>query len=99
MAKQEEKDEYWFCEIGPVKRSEMQFGADGPLRQKVKDTFESMFNRDAFTCASGWGLTYDTKRTLSRIRLLNITDPSGVKLKMIKEILDTEFLEFPNLEK
>ena len=99
MTEQEEKNEYWFCEIGPVKRSEMQFGADFPLRQKVKETFEAMFNRDADTCASGWGLTYGMKLTMSRIRLLNITDPSGVKLKMIKEILDTEFLEFPNLEK
>lgn len=94
----EEKDEYWFCEIGPVKRSEMQFGADGPLRQKVKNTFEAMFGRDAYSCASGWGLTYDTKLTISRIRLLNITDPSGVKLKMINEILDAEFLEFTNLK-
>jgi hypothetical protein len=96
---EKEKYEYWFCEIGPVKRSEMQFGADGPLRQKVKNTFEAMFNRDASTCASGWGLTYDIKLILSRIRLLNITDPSGIKLKKIKEILDAEFLEFPDLEK
>lgn len=96
---EKEKNEYWFCEIGPVKRSELPHGGDFPLRQKVNETFEAMFDRDADTCASGWGLTYDTKLTLSRIRLLNITDPSGVKLKMIKEILDTEFLEFPNLEK
>jgi len=95
---EEEKDEYWFCEIGPAKRSEMQFGADFPLRQRVKETFEAMFGRDADSCASGWGLTYDTKLTISRIRLLNITDPSGVKLKMINEILDAEFLEFTNLK-
>ena len=88
MAKQEEKNEYWFCEIGPVKRSEMQFGADGPLRQSVKGTFERLFSRDADTCASGWGLTYDTKLIMSRIRLLHITDPSGEKLKRINDILN-----------
>jgi hypothetical protein len=95
----EEKDEYWYCEIGPVKRSEMEFGADFPLRQRVEDTFEAMFGRDADTCASGWGLTYDIKSITSSIRHLHITDPSGIKLKMIKEILDSEFLEFPNLKK
>lgn len=88
MDEQEEKNEYWFCEIGPVKRSEMQFGADGPLRQRVKNTFEAMFGRDADMCASGWGLTYDMKLTISRIRLLNITDPSGEKLKRINDILN-----------
>lgn len=95
----EEKDEYWFCEIGPVKRSEMQFGADFPLRQKVKETFQAMFGRDAYSCASGWGLTHDVKSLTSRIRHLHITDPSGIKLKKINEILDSEFLDFPNLKK
>jgi hypothetical protein len=88
MDEQEEKNEYWFCEIGPVKRSEMQFGADGPLRQRVKNTFEAMFGRDADMCASGWGLTYDIKSLTSRIRHLHITDPSGEKLKRINDILN-----------
>jgi hypothetical protein len=88
MAKQEEKNEYWFCEIGPVKRSEMQFGADFPLRQRVKEKFEVMFGREADTCASGWGLTYDIKSITSRIRHLHITDPSGEKLKRINAILN-----------
>ncbi len=88
MTEQEEKDEYWFCEIGPAKRSEMQFGADGPLRQRVKNMFEDMFGREADTCASGWGLTYDIKSITSRIRHLHLTDPSGEKLKRINDILN-----------
>ena len=94
----EEKDEYWFCEIGPVKRSEMQFGADGPLRQRVKNEFEFMFGRDAATCSSGWGLDEEIRNVISSVRNLNILDPSGEKLNKIKEILyGDEYLKFPNL--
>jgi hypothetical protein len=98
MAK-EEKDEYWRCVIGPVKRSELPNGADFPLRWAVGEKFEEMIGRDAETCSSGWGMDEETRSVCSSIGLLSITDPSGIKLKMIKEILDSEFLEFPNLKK
>jgi hypothetical protein len=94
----EEKDEYWFCEIGPAKRSELPPGADFPLRGPVREKFEEMLGRDAATCSSGWGLDEETRNVISSIRHLHILDPSGEKLKKIKEILyGDEYLKFPNL--
>ena len=95
----EEKNEYWNCVIGPVKRSELPFGADFPLRWTVREKFEEMIGRDAEICSSGWGMDEETRSVCSSISLLSITDPSGIKLKKIKEILNAEFLKFPNLGK
>ena len=96
----EEKDEYWNCVIGPVKRSELPQGADFPLRWAVREKFEEIVGRDAEICSSGWGMDEETKSVCSSVSLLSITDPSGYKMKRIKEILEEEvYLEFPNLEK
>lgn len=94
---EKEKNEYWNCVIGPVKRSEMSHGADFPLRWIVREKFEEMFGRDADTCSSGWGMDEETRSVCSRVGLLSITDPSGTKMKKIKEILDSDILDFPNL--
>ena len=98
MAK-EEKDEYWNCVIGPVKRTELPYGADFPLRWGVREKFEEMLGRDAAICSSGWGMDEETRSICSRISLLSITDPSGDKMRKISEVLDSEFLEFPDLGK
>jgi hypothetical protein len=80
-----EINNYWFCEIGPLHEGESV--GDWPLRSIVKDKFEELTGRDALTCSSGWGLPYEIKEINSLIRILHITDPSGEKLRKIKDIL------------
>lgn len=92
MNKQEKIDperiEYWKCIIGPIKRKEIGWGADFPLRQAVKEKFEELFNTVEYEMSSGWGTTDELKDVISRIGHLHITDPSGKTLKRIKEVLD-----------
>jgi hypothetical protein len=76
---------YWFCEIGPVDRSEIPLGGDGPLRSAVQNKFIEMFGEQAQTCSSGWGLTEEMKTRLDIISLLPITDSET--LEKIDEIL------------
>lgn len=83
-----ERPEYWQCTIGPVKRGDLGWGADWPLRQVIKDKFEEVFDTGEYRCSSGWGITDELNDTLSRIRLLSITDPSGETLAKIREALD-----------
>lgn len=63
----EEKDEYWFCIIGPTKRSEHPPNGEGPLRMAAKDAFYKIFGRDANECGSGWGLTKKKKEKIEKI--------------------------------
>lgn len=49
--------EYWLCMIGPTKRSELEPGADGPMRFAVKERFGEVTGRNAGTCYSGWGVS------------------------------------------
>jgi hypothetical protein len=81
----EEINNYWFCEIGPLHEGESI--GDWPLRSIVRDKFKELTGRDALTCSSGWGLPYEIKEINSLIRNLHITDPSGEKLRKIKDIL------------
>ena len=37
------KLEYWSCVIGPIDRSKIPFGGDGPLRSAVENKFIQMF--------------------------------------------------------
>jgi hypothetical protein len=83
----DKKLEYWYCKIGPVKREDIPWGGDGPLRSAVEDRFIEMFGEQADTCGSGWGLTEEMKTRLDIISLLPITDPEGKILKQIDEIL------------
>ena len=85
--KNKENLEYWFCKIGPIDRSEIPDGGDGPLRSAVEDKFIDMFGEQAKTCGSGWGLKEEMKTRLDIISYLHITDPSGEMLKQIDEIL------------
>jgi hypothetical protein len=85
--KNKENLEYWFCKIGPIDRSEIPLGGDGPLRSAVEDKFIDMFGEQAKTCGSGWGLKEEMKTRLDIISYLHITDPSGEILKQIDEIL------------
>ena len=80
--------EYWTCTIGPIDKSKIQWGGDYPLRSAVQDKFIDMFGEQAIRCSSGWGLTPEIEWIISRIRLLEITDPSGETLRKIVEALD-----------
>jgi hypothetical protein len=80
-------ENYWFCKIGPVKKEDIPFGGDFPLRNVVKGKFIEMFNEQAKTCSSGWGLTEEMRTRLDIISFLPSTDPSGEILKKIDEIL------------
>ena len=82
-----ERIEYWECTIGPIKRKQLGWGADFPLRRTVAERFEEIFNTSEYDISSGWGVTDELKTVISSIRNLSITDPSGEKLNKIKEIL------------
>lgn len=49
--------EYWFCTIGPIERESLPQGADFPLRQAVKQSYETLTGSIDYYCASGWGVT------------------------------------------
>jgi hypothetical protein len=83
-----ERYEYWTCTIGPVQRKEIVFGGDGPLRDAVEDKFIEMFGEQAGRCSSGWGLKPEIEGVLSRIRILDVTDPSGETFQKIIKALD-----------
>ena len=87
-----ERIEYWKCIIGPIKRKELRWGSDFPLRQAVKEEFEKMFDTVEYEISSGWGNTDELKDIYSHIGNLPILDPSGETLKKIKAILDEESL-------
>jgi len=78
---------YWSCEIGPIERSKVPYGGDGPLRSAVQNRFIEMFGEQAKVCSSGWGLTKEMKTRLDIISFLPSTDPSGKILKKIDKIL------------
>lgn len=94
-----ERQEYWQCTIGPLKKKDLGWGADWPLRQTVKDKFEDVFDTTEYDCASGWGITLELDEIMSKIRLLSITDPSGETLAKIKEALDENTKRLINLKK
>ena len=84
----EEKDEYWFCTIGPIKRSELKVkGVDGPMRAAVETAFLRLLNRDAHECASGWGMLEEVKIECRKIRIekfLKKQKEGEVKMKKIE---------------
>lgn len=84
----EDNLEYWQCTIGPINKSKIRWGGDHPLRDAVEDKFIDMFGEPATRCSSGWGLSPELDGILSRIRILESTDPSGETLKKIKTALD-----------
>lgn len=64
--RKEDRKEYWHCCIGPVKRSEVPYGGDFPLRQEVKNIFFEMFpDVEDYTCGSGWGNSEEKTELLS----------------------------------
>ena len=83
-----ERIEWWQCTIGPIKRKEIGWGGDFPLRAAVKEKFEEIFNTIEYEVSSGWGTTDEVKDIISSIRNLSITDPSGETLGRIKAVLD-----------
>jgi len=93
-----ERIEYWRCTIGPIKRKEIGWGADFPLRQAVKEKFEEMFDMVEYEMSSGWGTTDELKDVISRIGHLHITDPSGDTLRKIKSALDENTNRLKKLE-
>jgi len=65
-SRKEDRKEYWHCYIGPVKRNEVPYGGDFPLRQGVKNIFFDMFpDVEDYTCGSGWGNSEEKTGLLS----------------------------------
>lgn len=84
----EEKLEFWYCIIGAIDRNKVPWGGDFPLRDTVQDKFIEMFGEQADKCSSGWGLNLLTESVISRIMMLDRTDPSGKTLEKIIQALD-----------
>ena len=82
------KEEYWHCQIGPIKRGKVPPGGDYPLRNGVEKVFIKMFGKQAEICSSGWGLTEEMKSRFSMIDHLRYTDPSGKVMEKIDKILN-----------
>jgi len=61
------KKEYWHCIIGSTTRSKLPDGADGPLRQAVRNTYIKMIGKDNDNCWSGWGLSKEHVDLILRI--------------------------------
>jgi hypothetical protein len=63
-----EVDEYYVAIIGPVKRSELPWGADFPMKQPIKQAFYDVVGRDAEHCYSGWGNTQEVVDKINKIQ-------------------------------
>ena len=63
-----EQNEYWFCIIGPTKRSEHPRNGEGPLKMAVRDAFYKVFGRDAKECASGFGMKEEEKNAIEKLQ-------------------------------
>ena len=62
------KYEYWFCFVGPVVKESIPFGADFPLRMKVKEAVRDLKLEVDFHCvSSGWGVTENQRRRIFEI--------------------------------
>ena len=48
-------DEYWHCIIGPVKGSDLPWGADFPMRSAVENAFGELVGYSSKHNWSGWG--------------------------------------------
>lgn len=82
-----EKEEYWFCFIGPIQRNKVPFGGDFPLRETIKEAYYKMLGEYADVCSSGWGLSPEMKDRLNTIELLPQLNPSGKYLEAIDKLL------------
>lgn len=76
---------YWMCIIGPVKKSEIPYGGDYPLRQAVRDKFYEMFEPEDDVCASGWGINEERYQVLRSLHCID-TDSLKKLLKIHKEL-------------
>ena len=64
------KQEYWMCIIGPANSAGIPDGADSPLRQVVKRSFEDLTGLKDYTCYSGWGVTENDVKAVLNARNL-----------------------------
>ena len=60
--------EYWVCIIGPIDRSRVQHGGDGPLRGAVKNAWEKVFGNYPHRCSSGWGATEEEVEAIRQVQ-------------------------------
>lgn len=82
-----ENKQYWSCQIGPIPKNKIGWGADFPLRRAVEVEFIEMFGEQAEICSSGWGLSEEMKNRLSTISHLPQLDKGGEILKKIDKLL------------
>lgn len=74
-----EEDEYWFCIIGPAKRSELPSGADGPMRMAIESMFEKISGHYAEECSSGWGLSKEDKEVIQYAKMKQYKKVNNIK--------------------
>lgn len=67
----ENKGNYWICIIGPAEHALLPDGADFPLRQAVKKSFEETTGHNDFMCWSGWG---NDEKEVERILNIKISE-------------------------
>ena len=61
------KKEYWFCLIGPVKSDELKMGSDFSPRRAAEDKISDMIGRNVENNYSGWGVTEKQKEKILSI--------------------------------
>lgn len=75
--------QYWMCMIGPADPSEYKGnGADGPLRNAVRNTFYDMFEPDDDVCSSGWGINEERYDLLRIIHLYSTEELKKVLFEL-----------------
>lgn len=85
------EQEYWFCIIGSTTRDKLPFGADGLLRQSVKNTYEKMTDDIDYTCSSGWGMKQDMVDVFQKLQNLKFLNSKKFE-RLKKEILSIKTL-------
>jgi len=89
--------EYWSCVIGPTTRAELPLnGADGPMRDAVKDIFSKMLPDKEFSIWSGWGVSTKAKELITILISGYLTNKECDEIKkFIKQMQDSRTSDVP----
>jgi len=91
MENKEDEMKYWFCVIGPAKKSDIPEGGDYPIRQSTKKAYFRMFpDQEEYSCASGWGIDQDMKNVFGKLRSLKSLNLKKYE-KLKEQILNTSY--------
>jgi hypothetical protein len=76
--------QYWMCIFGSTDPDIYKGnGADGPLRQAVRNKYNEIFGNDN-VCASGWGINEERYQLLRDLHMLSTIELKKV-IKLIKK--------------